>query len=140
MVLHVHPSIKDFLKVDQLDLYLFQHTVFASVVKCSTIQPSNDFAVSIFPVGYHDDRTSVKGEVEACIFLYHLFCETVTRTCTHLMERGHLLLHNQWLFASSQRKYFYLHQQPILQLVNNWKRYLVPLLFKTYSCYICLLS
>ena len=37
--------------------------------------------------------TYVKGEVEACIILNHLFLQTVTGTCIYLMERGWLLLY-----------------------------------------------
>ena len=41
----------------------------------------------MFPLGDVDHWTSVKGEVEACIILNHLFPETGTGTYTHLIER-----------------------------------------------------
>ena len=46
----------------------------------------------MFPLGDVDRWSSVKGELEACIIPNHLFPETVTGNCTHLMERRHLLL------------------------------------------------
>ena len=52
---------------------------------------SNGLNVLVFPLGDVDHRTSVKGEFEACIILNHLFLEKETGTCTHLMEKGHLL-------------------------------------------------
>ena len=45
------------------------------------------FIFCMFPIGDVDCWISVKGEVKAC-----MFPEQVTETCTHLTERGYLLL------------------------------------------------
>ena len=52
-----------------------------------------DLLFEMFSLGDVDGWTSVKVEVEAWNILNHLFLETVTGTCTHLMERRHPFLH-----------------------------------------------
>ena len=46
----------------------------------------------MFPLEDVDHWTSVKGEEETCIFLNHLFPDTLTGTFKCLKERGNLLL------------------------------------------------
>ena len=72
-------SIIFFQMVDPLDLFLLRHTFLVHIASC-TIKLSNGLAVLMFPFGDVDHWTSVKGEVKYCIFLNHLFPETVAGT------------------------------------------------------------